>query len=461
MQITEKELKAGEIFRTILKEFLDQSHPDSFKKPFLSEKRNFENSTLFKVLKLFPKGALLHLHWVSSGRNETLSNYITSQPTIFYEFTQDGHPEHQKGEIRYFRNDPGAPWKRIDKIIEEMGKDTFVQECLDKMGMNADDEVGSSERRWKHFQSIFNNYLFGLSFFKPVARQFHLEMVESFVEDNVQYAEYRCPFTYMYDENERKLTQRETAECFASFAKEAQEKFGEDQWLGGKWVQESMRMYDREKVRTEMDSSYELQNDMPETVFAFDLVGEEDGGHLCEYFAQDVLELKEKARQEGKVFNVAFHLGETNHPVKNIESGIDLGTLRIGHGYNIMRFPDQVNRVKELDIPLEVCPVSNIVMGLVQDRRNHPMVNFLAHKVPFVISSDDPQLWQYTGVTHDFFLLATAAHITLPQLKQVALNSIKYSHVTEEDRSKLLSMWEKKYEQWLDVIIQDYVQRMD
>jgi len=75
-----------------------------------------------------------------------------------------------------------------------------------------------------------------------------------------------------------------------------------------------------------------------------------------------------------------FHAGETHdRDVKNLHDAILLGTKRIGHGFQLFLFPKLQDMVKEKDICVEVCPLSNMVLGYTKDLRSHP-VNFLLKK---------------------------------------------------------------------------------
>lgn len=98
-----------------------------------------------------------------------------------------------------------------------------------------------------------------------------------------------------------------------------------------------------------------------------------------------------------------FHCGETHdRHVENIHDSIMLGTKRIGHGFQLALFPELQKIVKEKDICIEVCPLSNMVLGYTLDLRTHPVSHMLARGIQASISSDDPGFFGYEGVTLDY-----------------------------------------------------------
>lgn len=126
-----------------------------------------------------------------------------------------------------------------------------------------------------------------------------------------------------------------------------------------------------------------------------------------------------------------------------------LNTKRIGHGYALTKYPALLELVKQRDICIEVNPLSNQILKLVEDYRNHPAHLFLADNYPVVITSDNPSFWEATPLTHDLyfaFMGIASAHQDLRTLKRLIRNSITYSSLNDIEKEKALFMWTKQWE---------------
>jgi adenosine deaminase CECR1 len=69
-----------------------------------------------------------------------------------------------------------------------------------------------------------------------------------------------------------------------------------------------------------------------------------------------------------------LHAGESvERANSNLYDALLLGTKRIGHGFNLALHPHLKEIVKEKQICIECCPISNNVLGYVKDLRCHPV----------------------------------------------------------------------------------------
>ena len=108
--------------------------------------------------------------------------------------------------------------------------------------------------------------------------------------------------------------------------------------------------------------------------------------------------------------------------------------------------------VKTQNIAIEVNPISNQVLGLVGDLRNHPASVFFAQNYPVIVSSDDPGLWGAKSLSYDFyetFMGIMSRSSDLRALKKLAMNSILHSVMNDEEKLKSFEIFKKQWEQFL------------
>ena len=156
-----------------------------------------------------------------------------------------------------------------------------------------------------------------------------------------------------------------------------------------------------------------------------------------------------------KVYNVElpfyFHDGESTLPSDiNLYDAILLHTKRIGHGVNLFRFPTLEKIANDENICVEVSPLSNQILGYVQNLRMHPASGYINKGIPIAISSDDPQIFNYKGLTYDFWSAYMAWELDLRQLKIITLNSLVYSALTPDERDKAIKYFLDEWDNWVD-----------
>jgi hypothetical protein len=82
--------------------------------------------------------------------------------------------------------------------------------------------------------------------------------------------------------------------------------------------------------------------------------------------------------------------------------------------------------------------------------RNHPAINWFRSGIPIVFGSDDAGTTGLNEFTLDFYLAYMAWGLTLADLKQIALNSIKHSLINEETKAEGLRKFTQAWTEFID-----------
>ncbi len=87
------------------------------------------------------------------------------------------------------------------------------------------------------------------------------------------------------------------------------------------------------------------------------------------------------------------HAGETAGP-ESIRAALEIGAERIGHGIRAVDDPDLLRRLRDEQIPLEICITSNVKTGAVKSLDAHPVRELFDAGVPITLNTDDPGIFE-------------------------------------------------------------------
>jgi adenosine deaminase len=132
------------------------------------------------------------------------------------------------------------------------------------------------------------------------------------------------------------------------------------------------------------------------------------------------------------------HAGESSGPEGVWDAVELLGAERIDHGIRAVEDPNLVRRLADSGIPLNVCPGSNVALGLYPDLRSHPIDALRAAGVPVSVNTDDPASLE-TDLVSEYLATATAFDWSDAIVRDVARTSIEASFADEDAKRGLIA----------------------
>ncbi|WP_323017239.1 adenosine deaminase [Castellaniella sp.] len=136
-------------------------------------------------------------------------------------------------------------------------------------------------------------------------------------------------------------------------------------------------------------------------------------------------------------FHLVAHAGEEG-PADYVRSALEiLKVARIDHGVRSSDDPDLLQELIQRRIPLTVCPLSNLKLGVVRDLSEHNLARLLRAGAMVTINADDPA---YFGgyVLDNYVASAQALDLSHDELVTLAANSLQASFLPAADKTRLL-----------------------
>ena len=151
---------------------------------------------------------------------------------------------------------------------------------------------------------------------------------------------------------------------------------------------------------------------------------------------EDFQTVFDKAREHG-LLTVA-HAGEEGPPEYIWQALDDLKVSRIDHGVRCVEDPKLVERLREEQIPLTVCPLSNDRLRVFDSIQDHDLKQMLDLGLCVTVNSDDPA---YFGgyVDENFHAVQEGLHLARDDIYRLVRNSFQASFLGAERKQQLLN----------------------
>jgi aminodeoxyfutalosine deaminase len=276
------------------------------------------------------------------------------------------------------------------------------------------------------FDQFIENFIWITSFLRGpedyalIARRF----AESLRRQNVLYAEVTLSIGVMFRRNQ------DPAANFAALRDAAAEVPG----VQLKYIFDAVRQWGAPAAMEVARIAAELRS--PD-IIAYGIGGDELGLPTI-----DLRPVYEFVAAQG--MHRLIHAGEIGGPEIVREAVELLGAERIGHGIGVMRDERTMDFIAARNIPLEVCPTSNLRTGALARQigrptagyDQHPLPSFFRRGLPVTLSSDDPSMFETT--VSDEYRHAHRMGLAPGELVSLAEASFHHSFLPPDEKRAML-----------------------
>jgi len=396
-------------------------------------KQRIAASPVLDVMRRMPKGGILHAHGSAMGDFRWLVSHATYLPNC-YIYVGDS-PVLVRGMLRFSAQPLGEGWRLVSEMrAAAPDVKAFDEEIYQSITLGEEDI--HKPQIWDEFGHNFRRTS-GLLANREVHTEFWRRMLRSLIDENVQYLESRTP---PIDE---------------AIIRDVQQR---DPEFDVKFIPAGGRGEGRERIAQSLNYVVQQRLQNPDRVKGFDLVQEEDRTNTNLFYIEELLAARRDAERRGTTLPLYLHSGESNWAEnENLYDAVLLGASRIGHGLALIKHPLLMEIVKARGIAIEVCPISNQVLGFVSDLRTHPAVYYIAAGFPVVLSPDDPGIMQHS-LSHDFYTAFMAWGLDLRSLKQLAINSLVHSAMNPDEKRRALDAFSRRWAAFIHWLARDGAQ---
>lgn len=445
--MSDEEMQANQYLNEIKNEYLkSQQFNNAYELDFIYDK-NIKNSKLYNFVKNIPKGADLHVHDMAVLPIDEFVDFCKGRKDVFVRVNKDTERCKIIGDLHFTENPDEYIF--LDEAIHKgiLTKDILKQELCLSNSLKRKQKYDSWVKLQKNFSSIMLNFQDN-----KFNHDYHKYLFEYYYKNNIKHIELKISF---FGEKEDALESARTIrDAYYEFKKEHEDfsvkligcslkyKFI-DEYIVDKLIESTLYVYEN------LEDDYDKEN-ISKFLVGFDFINEEDKSFSLYELKDKIFKIKKKCPD----LNLYLHAGESmDVNNNNVLDAHLLGCNRIGHAFNLYKFPNLMHDIKNSNSCIEVCPVSNNVLGYCKDLRQHPAVEYLKRNIPIVLSSDDPAFFENASLTDDFFAAIISWDLEIDQIKKLILNSIEYSSLDLKNKYLAKDIFERDFNDFINKII--------
>ncbi|KAK4451676.1 Metallo-dependent hydrolase [Podospora aff. communis PSN243] len=507
------------------KGYASQLHPRVFGDHFLSNANLIERTDTFKICRLIPKGAHLHIHsngnllphflldiaktmqamYIASerplnpkyldsdmfGRNkirfsimsedtvathggegDIFSNdYISGQPMRFQSFLHGFRGRWRSyiaGNGFWSRQKAMAREEENPRVFSGHDTDIDVDIWLQQQVVLDEQDAHNLLQTTDGVCEMFNEriqMLDGLSSYETAFRMCIRHSLQEFADDNIQYAEIRHCFAPLWkDDGSGRIDEHGTMNAFIVEYESFQRVHKFRTLKGLKIVYCIPWSYDRERVRMALDTCIELRLRYPGWIAGLGFSGHQLAETTLATYVEEFLWFKKSCKE--KKVEIPLLLGGTGMQGAVGDDGdlvdaILLGAKRIGCSFSLQHQPYIIEQVKRRNTCVEIFPIADEVLGLTSRMSGHAVYDLLANNVHCVINTANSTVFR-CRLSHAFYqVVAGKVDGTLHDLRQLIEWSIEHSCLEDDRKADIHRDWEMKWDQFCNWVVEEFGHVLD
>ncbi|KAL5429710.1 hypothetical protein PMIN04_000093 [Paraphaeosphaeria minitans] len=316
----------------------------------------------------------------------------------------------------------------------------------------------------------------GLLNYKSVYEWYIGKAIDRMIDEKVMYAELRPMLLDKFiedDDGGREVRNAEQMQLIldAVQKKQAELRKANKEHLfpfGLKIIYCTPRSIPEKIMEREVDDCIKLKHQFKDLICGFDLVGAEDRPNHIGFYHKQLTRLQTECKEKELEMPFMFHAGETlldtggtsDPQNSNLYDAVALNSKRIGHGFALMKHPHLVEKFKRTKtskgICIELCPISNELLHLCRNIKEHPYPELLAAGIPCCVNSDNPSLFS-NSMSHEFYqIMVGSPTMSVHSWKQLALWSLEYSCLKDHEKKTAEVHFKKAWVEFCDWVVEEY-----